>query len=218
MPLVIGDIHGCHRQLNDLLALLSPSSNTPIITLGDYIDRGPDTKGVIDTLIALGPQLIHLKGNHDVFMEQARTDSAMYDFWLQPMVGGQETLDAYGGHLDNVPDAHWQFLASAKLYHELDDFICVHGGLDPKVPLAQQSPEVLLNLRFQHAKKHCSGKTIICGHTRQIDGKPKLRRNTLCIDTNVFGGGYLTAFDTQQHIIYQVDENSQCQQFPFSIS
>ncbi len=158
--------------------------------------------------------LIHLKGNHDVFMEDALHSESIYQFWIDPLLGGQETLDSYGGNLDAVPASHWEFLASAKLYHELEDFICVHGGVDAELPLDQQSSELLLNHRFNNAAAHISGKTVVCGHTRQTDGIPKIQDNTLCIDTNVFDGGFLTAFDTETATIYQVDGLNQKKSYP----
>lgn len=215
MAIVIGDIHGCLSQLNHILEFVNPDSNETIITLGDYIDRGPDTKGVIDRLIELGSthNLAHLKGNHDVFMEEARSSDTVYDFWVSDLIGGSETLASYGGKLDNVPNSHWEFLNSAKLYYELAEYICVHGGVDADVSIDEQDPEVLLNKRFQHASSHVSGKTVICGHTRQIDGVPKLQNSTLCIDTNVFDGGYLTAFDTNSSILYQVNADGESKSF-----
>lgn len=207
MALIIGDIHGCLKQLNDLLEFTSPPTDQVIVTLGDYIDRGENTKGVIDRLLDLSAshKLVHLKGNHDVFMEEARYSQAQLEFWLNPLIGGQETLDSYNGSLDNVPASHWSFLENAILYYELDDYICVHGGVDAKLPLLGQSPQTLLNLRFHKAQPHVSGKVVICGHTRQMDGTPKLENQTLCIDTNVFDGGYLTAFNTETKVFYQVN-------------
>ena len=191
MALIIGDIHGCLSHLTALLDYVQPTPEQTIVTLGDYIDRGEDTKGVIDHLLALqqSHSLITLKGNHDVFMEEARHSAAHLDFWLQPDVGGTESLASYGNTLDCIPESHWNFLANAPLYHEGSDWICVHGGLDATLPLEQQNAEVLLNKRFTTAEPHSSNKLVICGHTRQVDGIPKLRNNTLCIDTNVFDGG-----------------------------
>ena len=217
MAIIIGDIHGCRRQLEALLALVEPSADQTIVTLGDYIDRGPDTKGVIDCLIELKRthNLIHLKGNHDVFMENARTSQAHYAFWVRDDIGGKETLDSYGGNLTDVPQSHWDFLENSPLYHELENYICAHGGIDANKPVDQQKADTFLNKRFHVAAPHCSGKTIICGHTRQVDGIPKSLGHTLCIDTNVFDGGYLTAFDTDSGILYQVNEQGDRRQITF---
>jgi serine/threonine protein phosphatase 1 len=137
----------------------------------------------------------------------------MFSFWMKPEVGGKESLDSYGGSLDNVPDSHWKFLAEAPLYFEGDDFICVHGGLDSTLPMSEQKNETLLNKRFHLAEPHYSGKLVICGHTRQVDGIPKLSNNTLNIDTNVFDGGYLTAYDTVTKMLYQVNNKGDRKSF-----
>lgn len=215
MAIIIGDIHGCLTQLNLILDFVSPSTDEIIITLGDYIDRGPNAKGVIDRLLELKVthNLIHLKGNHDVFMEEARTSESAYAFWIDEPIGGKETLDSYGGDIGNIPESHWNFLDSSPLYYELDGYICVHGGLDANLPINKQDGQILLNKRFQHASPHASGKTVICGHTRQIDGTPKLENRTLCIDTNVFDGGYLTAFDTNSGMLYQVNTEGERRSF-----
>lgn len=212
MAIIIGDIHGCRLQLEALLKHLNPDTTQTIVTLGDYVDRGPDTKGVIDCLINLKKthKLIHLKGNHDVFMEDARVTKEAYDFWIQDDVAGQDTLDSYGGDIANIPESHWEFLATSPLVHELENHICVHGGIDSSKPCDQQDAEVVLNKRFHLAEPHISGKKVICGHTRQIDGTPKDAGHTLNIDTNVFDGGYLTAFDTETGEFHQADEFGNC--------
>ena len=214
MAIIIGDIHGCRLQLESLLKHLNPSTTETIVTLGDYVDRGPDTKGAIDFLIELKKthNLIHLKGNHDVFMEEARAGGGPYDFWIHEDLGGQETLDSYGGNIANIPESHWEFLATAVLTHELDNHICVHGGIESLKPADQQDAEVVLNKRFHLAEPHISGKTIVCGHTRQVDGTVNDAGHTLCIDTNVFDGGYLTAFNTDTGEFHQTDSEGNCKQ------
>ncbi|MGJ8672591.1 metallophosphoesterase family protein [Rubritalea sp.] len=207
MALIIGDIHGCLSQLKSLLDFAQPSSDQTIVTLGDYIDRGEDSKGVLDFLIELkkSRQLITLKGNHDVYLEEVLRSPTMFDFWMEPFIGGSASLASYGNNLDNVPMSHSTFLSEAPYYYEAEDFICVHGGFAPAIPMDQQKSETLMNKRFPASKAHCSGKLVVCGHTRQVDGVPRLINNTLCIDTNVFAGGYLTGYDTELKKFYQVN-------------
>src|SRR5437016_2814525 len=113
--LAIGDIHGCLRALDTLLAEVRPQPDDVVITLGDYVDRGPDSKGVIDLLLELAKRcrLICLRGNHDFMMQEARKNFFTEREWLA--MGGKPTLASYSGRaesgtLKDVPAEHWQFL------------------------------------------------------------------------------------------------------------
>src|SRR5271157_5596794 len=108
--LAIGDIHGCSRALDALLKVVNPESSDHIITLGDYVDRGPDSSGTIQRLIRLNRinKLVALRGNHELMMLNARKDGDT-DEWLR--CGGRETLMSYSvlddeGKLVDVPDEH----------------------------------------------------------------------------------------------------------------
>src|SRR4051812_211242 len=121
--LAIGDIHGCINPLNDLLKWVAPTPDDLVIALGDYVDRGPDTRGVLDRLIELkrsGMKLICLRGNHEVMMVEAfRGGRSEKKMWLG--VGGLQALGSYGGApgrsgtLDDVPREHWDFLRDGLL-------------------------------------------------------------------------------------------------------
>src|SRR4051812_16114737 len=115
--LAIGDIHGCLHPLDDLLAWVKPAADDTLVMLGDYVDRGPDTRGVLDRLIELKrrhPRLVCLRGNHELMMLGARDgDRSDLKMWLS--VGGVQTLGSYGtagksGTLADVPREHWEFL------------------------------------------------------------------------------------------------------------
>src|SRR4026209_381065 len=95
--IAIGDVHGCSVALQTLIAAINPQPEDTIVTLGDYVDRGPDSRGVIDQLIALIDrcELVPLLGNHDLMLLQSITDRAMFDFWQT--CGGSATLESYGG-------------------------------------------------------------------------------------------------------------------------
>src|SRR6188768_3456861 len=108
--LAIGDIHGCLLQFNDLLNLVKPAKGDQVILLGDYVDRGPDSRGVLNRIIELkksGMNLVCLRGNHEVMMVAARNGSSDQKMWLG--VGGLQTLGSYGaspgrsGSLKDVP-------------------------------------------------------------------------------------------------------------------
>src|ERR1043166_493704 len=110
--LAIGDIHGCLRALDLLLETVQPQPDDVIVTLGDYVDRGPDSKTVLDRLIDLPNRCKHiaLKGNHDLMMLKARDDWEEFKHWLN--YGGRETLQSYGadmswgGFAKSIPESH----------------------------------------------------------------------------------------------------------------
>ena len=140
MILAISDIHGCITALETMLDLVNPGSDDLIITLGDYVDRGPDSKAVIARLIQLKQthQYIHLMGNHEIQMIRALHAPHHLSRFLSPLCGGQGTLDSYGGTFEDIPDDHWEFMTSAALYHETNSHIFVHAGVEPDIPMNQQ--------------------------------------------------------------------------------
>ena len=210
MILAIGDIHGCRVALETMIDYVAPTPADTIVTLGDYVDRGPDSKGVVDFLLKFRKtrQLIHLKGNHELQMEDALTGRRCYDFWIQGLVGGRETLDSYGGIFKNIPADHWEFLQSAgKLYESATHFF-VHAGADPLVPLSEQKASVVHWKRFHEAQPHPSGKVMVCGHSIQGD-LPVNLGHSICLDTCAYGGGWLTALDVEAGIYYQTNERGE---------
>ncbi len=201
--LAIGDIHGCHDPLDELLNWVQPTPEDTLVMLGDYVNRGPNTRGVLERLIALQQQtnLICLRGNHEQLMVAAyRGDRGCKQMWLG--VGGVETLASYGvttstpGTLDDIPAAHWDFLENRLAdYHETAHFIFVHAGVLTDMPLEEQ-PDYALRWDFlPEAMRHHSGKTVICGHSSQRSGMPKIIPGAACIDTRAHGGGWLTCLD-----------------------
>lgn len=207
MTLAIGDIHGCYRALNTMLDLVQPSTDDLVITLGDYVDRGPDSKVVISTLLELKQthNYIHLMGNHEIQMIRAIEAPHHMERFLSSMCGGKETLDNYGGSFEDIPAEHWEFITSAELYHETDSHIYVHAGLESTVALDQQDAETLYYKRFHEAKPHVSGKPYICGHSIQGD-LPTNLGFAICLDTCAYGGGWLTALDTDSGKCWQTNE------------
>ena len=138
--LAIGDVHGCSFLLDDLLAWVAPAADDTVVTLGDYVDRGPDSRGVLDRLVRMkreGKRLVCLRGNHELMMLDARGgDRGATADWLS--VGGLQTLGSYGpspgrtGTLVDVPAEHWDFLEYNLLdYFETGTHIFVHAGLSP---------------------------------------------------------------------------------------
>jgi serine/threonine protein phosphatase 1 len=210
MILAIGDIHGCRVALETMIDYVAPTPSDTVVTLGDYVDRGPDSKGVVDFLLEFRKthKLIHLKGNHELQMEDALNDRGGYEFWLKGIVGGRETLDSYGGAFNDIPEDHWEFLQSAGKLYECDTHFFVHAGADPLVPLSEQKASVVHWKRFYQASPHPSGKVMVCGHTIQGD-LPVNLGHSICLDTCAYGGGWLTALDVETGIYYQTNERGE---------
>lgn len=225
----IGDVHGCHAELVRLIEAINPQPVDTIILLGDYVDRGADSKAVIATIIKLKERcnVIALKGNHEAMMYDALTTEDGYErfsnirHWLGN--GGSKTAESY--YLDVgallaceeledliLPDdliKHLDFLGSLPLYHITDTHIFVHAS--PKLNISIENQDQL-TLMWRKATKsdaqvgyeHISGKTIVCGHTMQISSLPrKLSDKNIIIDTACFASGWLTAMN--------VDENNYIQ-------
>ncbi len=212
--LAIGDIHGCLTALKTLADHAEFSDSDTIITVGDYVDRGPDSRGVLDFLLDLHERsdLIALRGNHEEMMLRARDSATGFENFL--CVGGWQTLQSYGAYLpdqealDIIPDEHWDFLEALHPYHETQQDILVHANLIPGLPLAEQPFEVLAWEDIsRHQPPHCSGKRMICGHTPQRSGQPLNLGHAVCIDTGAFFGGWLTCLDLGSGIYWQADQD-----------
>lgn len=188
----IGDIHGQLAELHRILELIETDGgpDAEVVFLGDYTDRGPDSKGVLDLLIAgqkKGRNWRFIKGNHDRmfcwFMQDYPRHEAYLPVelsWLHPRLGGDTTLASYGVNFTPqsrmlivhaeartaVPRAHIDFLENLPLTHETDDLFFAHAGIRAGVPLADQDPEDLLWIRkefHQDTRRH--PKIIVHGHT-----------------------------------------------------
>lgn len=200
--IAIGDIHGCPQSLDLLLNQIEPTSDDHLLFVGDYIDRGPDSKSVIDRLLDLREDVpcTFLRGNHEAMMIEY-LDTGAFSLWR--MNGGVSTLQSYlnEGSEINIPDAHATFVHETKLYHETDDFLFVHAGLEPnrtiEENLQEADEEVLLWERGHlEASELAWEKPVVCGHTPQPE--PIDRENLILIDTGCVyhmqpGMGRLTA-------------------------
>ncbi len=209
--LAIGDIHGCNGLLKRLLdqIRIDPLTDT-LIFIGDYLDRGPEVRGVIDTLINLketGANLICLKGNHESMFLNYYLEGRDEELFL--INGGQSTLDSYGISRDEArrgtgfPENHLRFLASLPLSHETDEYCFVHAGLRPGITLADQSPEDLLWIRYEFIDSDWDyGRTVVFGHTSL--SQPLLEKSKIGIDTGAVYGGRLTCIELPSRRITQV--------------
>jgi len=208
--LAVGDVHGCTAALVAALAAARPRPEDTVVTLGDYVDRGPDSRGTIDYLIELAGRctLIPLLGTHDwLVLELAAGRGSVFRDWLS--FGGDATLASYDcASPEEFPPAHLDFLRGCRLYHETERHIFLHGSYIKELPLDQQPQEVVLwdALRYRLPGPHCSGKTAILGHTAQKTGDVLDLGYAKCIDTWVYGDGWLTVLDVLGGQIWQANK------------
>jgi len=215
---IIGDIHGCLRELEDLLEKLPGDAR--LIFVGDYIDRGPDAKGVIERLMAESQRSIFLRGNHeqmllDYFHEPENPDTLI---WLKSVNGGPQTLASYGlgpgAAYEDLPASHRGFIEGLPLYYEGDDFIAVHAGVNVAIHrLEDQAADDLLYIRMNWINHEAAwpGKHVVYGHTpaRYLFGRERQHeiirgKNSTGIDTGCVYGGSLTALNPATREVIQV--------------
>jgi serine/threonine protein phosphatase 1 len=212
----IGDIHGRRDLLDGLLARIEqdsaaqPVEHELIVFVGDYIDRGPQSREVIDRLLAPMPRAmepVFLLGNHERLLIDTLRSAETLSLWLPN--GGQATLKSYGIDLldmanrpagspaeswleQAIPETHRAFLKGLQLYKEIGDYLFVHAGVRPGVPLAEQSNHDLLWIRAEFLDYDGDfGRFVVHGHTAHHE--PDVRANRIGIDTGAVKSGKLTA-------------------------
>ena len=205
---VIGDVHGCDTQLAALHDAVAqdlarrPVTSPLLIHIGDYVDRGPDSAAVIARLLD-GPRIdgmkvINLMGNHEHTMLAAISgDRPAGTDWLYQ--GGRPALESYGidpdgpreAWIEQIPPAHLAFLRGLSMQYRQGDYLFVHAGIRPGIPLDQQAPEDLLRIRqpFLYTEQSF-GVVVVHGHTPVK--APVVRPNRIAIDTGAVFGGALT--------------------------
>lgn len=217
---IVGDIHACPQELETLLSALALQPADRVVFLGDYIDRGPGAREVIEVLLGLQAeescQLTFLKGNHDdMFLDFLGYGGCHGDAFLRN--GGGQTLLSYGCDpavagtelTEQIPETHRQFFRSLDLYFSAGDVLCVHAGVDPGRPLVDQSPEDLLWIRTDFIDKpHPLPYTIVYGHTPQREVRFALPY-AVGIDTGLVYGGKLSCFEWTEKVLFQVAKGSQ---------
>jgi len=219
--LAIGDIHGCSRALDALLLAVQPTVEDRLVFLGDYVDRGPDSRGVLERLLALHAAypIVALRGNHELMMMAARRSEESLHFWLT--VGGREALNSYSpsrrpGRLDDVPEAHWDFLRhSCADWFETSRHFFVHANVDPDVELRLQTSSMLHWEHFnQFSVPHLSGKVMLCGHSEQKNGRPLVLPHAICVDTYCYASGWLTCLDVLTGQMWQANQRGETREGP----
>ena len=192
---VIPDIHGrddlLSRALSDITAHRG-SDGGIIVMIGDYVDKGPYSRQVVERLRSgiAGWNLLALKGNHDAMMVQGLRDPAKLAFWMEK--GGDTALASYGGEPSAVPEAHIAWLDQLRLMHVDAHRVYVHAGVDPDLPLEQQSEATLLWKRYPKGYgKGFGTRHVVHGHDNDPDG-PLLFEGRTNLDTLAWRTGRLT--------------------------
>lgn len=213
----IGDIHGradllleMHRLIAEDARQLTPGTDRIVVYVGDYVDRGLESRQVLDILIdepLAGCNAVHLLGNHDAWLLNFLIDPNIGPTWLR--YGGDATVHSYGVRIgmphdalayytelqaslrERVPRQHVDFLHALELSFETGDYLFVHAGVHPNIPLDQQTPDDLLWIRepFLSSRRDL-GRVVVHGHT--VEEEPIVRANRIGIDTGACWTGCLT--------------------------
>lgn len=213
---VVGDIHGQLKCLKRLIGRFEDTaqgyaaSQDLMVFLGDYVDRGPEVRGVLDYLIEQGSrrQCVFLRGNHEQVLLDFLSNADAGKNWIR--IGGLETLASYGVAIDfqhktdidwfqvqdlfrhAFPDEHRRFLESTELSYSAGDFFLVHAGIDPARSLLDQSPRDLLTIRKKFLNNQdIREKIIVHGHSHVTE--PVVRRNRIGVDTGAYATRVLSA-------------------------
>jgi len=220
LTIAVGDIHGCREMLDRLLDRcfrFADDRAVRLVFLGDYIDRGLDSRGAVETLIRLERELpgrvVCLRGNHEALLLEAIETGDMRS-WL--FNGADATLASYGVRdAAKLPHAHLAWYAALKTSFDDGRRLFVHAGVDPERPLDQQTDHDLVWMREPFlSTERDYGRLIVHGHTPQRNGRPDLRRWRLNLDTAAVYGGRLTAavFDGERRepVAFLSDPDGAC--------
>jgi serine/threonine protein phosphatase 1 len=212
--LAIGDIHGCHVALTMLLEQVAPRPSDRLVFLGDYIDRRPASREVVESLLDLSRKCasVFLRGNHEAMILDAREDALKANVWQS--YGGFEALISYGAEYNQnwasvIPDSHWNFFERTARHFETEDHIFIHACLDAEADMEDQPDWLLYWESLDRLKPHKSGKRIVCGHSPQRSGQILDLGFALCIDTGAVNGGWLTCLDVSSGAWWQSNEKRQ---------
>ncbi len=208
--IAIGDIHGCLLALDTVLNAIESGPDDTLVVLGDFINRGPSTRGVLDRLITLERQcqLVSILGNHDqVLLEVLDGHASPYHFLA---MGGAATLASYDAgelELDAIPAEHVDFLRRCRDSYETDTHLFLHAQYIASLPLEDQPSYALRweKLRDVVPGPHFSGKRAVVGHSSQKSGEVLDLGHIICIDTYCYGGGWLTALEIGSGLLWQAD-------------
>ncbi len=213
----IGDIHGradlltqLHRQIQEDAATAPERVTKTAVYLGDYVDRGLDSKGVIDLILSdplVGFDTVYLKGNHEDTLLRFLQDMSVGPNWFA--IGGDATVLSYGVRIpqglstmqrfehvwnelpNRIPQDHLEFLFGLELMYQAGDYVFVHAGIKPGTPLDQQTPEDLMWIREEFlCSKQDHGVMVVHGHSPR--NRPEIQNHRIGIDTGGFATNVLT--------------------------
>lgn len=203
----ISDIHGCCQTFQYLVGdILKLKKSDKLYLLGDYVDRGPDTKGTIDFILDLqknGYFVKAISGNHEAMMQEARSSADYLEHWCKN--GGDTTLKSFGVKtLEEIPEQYWQFIKQLPFYVKLSDYYLVHAGFNCAMENPLQDTHAMLWIRnFPLNLQFLGNRKIIHGHTptpvTKIHTDLSLAKvvniDAGCVYKQVPGLGYLTALN-----------------------
>jgi serine/threonine protein phosphatase 1 len=242
----IGDIHGQHAMLLEMLKIIKEQplkDEDELVFLGDYVDRGEDSKAVLDTLLKLREEhhnVVFLRGNHEQLMLDARDGpppepaeqpgfmmhSPLMVNWLQN--GGVDTLLNYdvsdfSRWWEFIPQEHWQFIRETQLEHLSERHHFVHAGLLPPGKSWEGDywerhvdPRLWIREPFLSSRHMFDGRIVVFGHTPQRSGRPLISKNKIGLDTGAVFGGPLTMAAFSPHVPGQRTPSPHFFQVPYA--
>ncbi len=217
--IAISDIHGCYRSFSALLGQLNLSSEDELYLLGDFVDRGPGSKAVLDTIFEMremGHTVYCLRGNHEQMLLDSLKNTQDFINWVDSW-GGRQTLESFGANVAaDIPRHYLAFFENLDWYFQVDDFILVHAGLDfyNNDPLKPSDDMIYLRNWYSHIDHDwLRGRIIIHGHTptakRRIQAMldnlfrlPVLDIDGGCFAKHLPGMGHLCAFDLTNYQLF----------------
>lgn len=213
----IGDIHGYATAFEALLDAIRLQPGDRLITLGDYFNKGNDSKAVLERLIRLYEQgvLIPLRGNHELKLLRALELQQTHE--AGQLLIDTYTLESYSasnrpGDLPDILDSHVYFVRECcRDWYETETHIFVHATVDPDTPLNEQSSQSLFWNKLVDPLPHQSGKILICGHTPQKTGRPLNLDHAICLDTAIADGQWLTCLEVESGQVWQANSQGKLQ-------
>ena len=214
---VIGDVHGCIVELRHLIDALPLVDGDTVVFLGDYVDRGPDSHGVVSYLLSLQARhktidFVFLKGNHeDMFLSYLGLGGQHGNMFLAN--GGKATLASYEIDPEKVapeemlsvmPVSHVRFFQTLGTHFFMEPFLCVHAGINPEKPWVEQTDEELLWIRNTFIyRSHTLPQTVLFGHTPQPTVFYDLPYK-VGLDTGLVYGNMLTCLEVDEKVLFQI--------------
>ncbi len=210
----IGDLHGCPDELEVLLDALAPGEGDTVVFLGDYVDRGPAVRKLVDRLLTLRDEAfasVFLRGNHeDMLLSYLGISGRHGDVYLEN--GGGMTLASYGippgtpgpKGAPLLPPEHVEFFRRCRLQYVVGPYLFVHAGIRPGVTLEDQEEEDLLWIREEFfLRPHALPYTVVFGHTPTREARIDLPYR-IGLDTGLVYGNKLSCLDVERRRLVQV--------------